>query len=399
MDTPRDRLILQSDWDQVLRERNGNAWIAFKSAAPPSDYSELNSHGLSPDGLLYLTAKDERFAVSDIRRKSLVISYNGEHASLSRKFVAPVITFSTIHTPKKQVTCVDTTEGGLGVSSDSEGNLKLWQTNTGEVRRQFVGHVGDVYTCRFFPSGIVVLSAGADMMVKIWSAETGQCATTITGHKAAILDTAIVDRGRNIITCSRDGTAKLWDVGKQECLFTFENIGGIVNSCSLGVPENSVDLGATNRSKSDREIATEGKMLLLGCENGSLHGFGLESRDKIFSFSCESAVNTCEFISDVHCVCGSQEGYIYILDLRNTNTPVAAWKESRGPILSLLPHKGGFFASTGDGSCFNVNEHFETRVELTGSDCDPVYKICTDRTNIYTSCRDGTIRKYNLNHI
>lgn len=44
--------------------------------------------------------------------------------------------------------------------------------------------MGDVYTCRFFPSGIVVLSAGADMMAKIWSAETGQCATTITGHRA-----------------------------------------------------------------------------------------------------------------------------------------------------------------------------------------------------------------------
>lgn len=53
----------------------------------------------------------------------------------------------------------------------------------------------------------------------------------------------------------------------------------------------------------------------------------------------------------------------------------------------------------GDGSCFNVDEHFETRVELTGSDCDPVYKICTDSANIYASCRDGTIRKYNLNHI
>ena len=51
-------------------------------------------------------------------------------------------------------------------------------------QRQLSGHYGDVYTCRFFPSGIVVLTGGADTQLKIWSAETGQCAATLTGHKA-----------------------------------------------------------------------------------------------------------------------------------------------------------------------------------------------------------------------
>jgi len=30
----------------------------------------------------------------------------------------------------------------------------------------------------------------------------------------------------------------------------------------------------------DREVLTEGKLLLLACENGSLQGFGLHSRKK-----------------------------------------------------------------------------------------------------------------------
>lgn len=46
-----------------------------------------------------------------------------------------------------------------------------------------MGHCADVYTCRFFPSGIVVLSGGADMQLKIWSAETGMCAATLIGHR------------------------------------------------------------------------------------------------------------------------------------------------------------------------------------------------------------------------
>jgi len=40
--------------------------------------------------------------------------------------------------------------------------------------------------CRFFPSGVVVLSGGADTQLKIWSAETGQCVATLTGHSAGI---------------------------------------------------------------------------------------------------------------------------------------------------------------------------------------------------------------------
>ena len=52
------------------------------------------------------------------------------------------------------------------------------------LQRELEGHYGDVYTCRFFPSGIVVLSGGSDMQLKIWSAETGQCATTLLGHTA-----------------------------------------------------------------------------------------------------------------------------------------------------------------------------------------------------------------------
>ena len=40
----------------------------------------------------------------------------------------------------------------------------------------------DVETCRFFPSGIVVLSGGADMRLKIWSAQDGTCPRTLIGH-------------------------------------------------------------------------------------------------------------------------------------------------------------------------------------------------------------------------
>lgn len=70
-------------------------------------------------------------------------------------------------------------------------------------QRTLEGHLGDVYICRFFPSGIVVLSSGTDMQIKIWSAENGSCPVTMKGHKAAVTDLAVVEIGRNIISVSK----------------------------------------------------------------------------------------------------------------------------------------------------------------------------------------------------
>lgn len=55
------------------------------------------------------------------------------------------------------------------------------------LQRDLSGHHGDVTTCRFFPSGLVVLSGSTDMQLKVWSAETGQCAATMIGHKGGQL--------------------------------------------------------------------------------------------------------------------------------------------------------------------------------------------------------------------
>lgn len=68
---------------------------------------------------------------------------------------------------------------------------------------------------------------------------------------AGILDTAIVDRGRNVLSCSRDGTARLWDCGQSACLAVVADCGSPVNGIAVGAADNSVNLGAPEKTPSE----------------------------------------------------------------------------------------------------------------------------------------------------
>ncbi|XP_070569091.1 proteasomal ATPase-associated factor 1-like isoform X2 [Ptychodera flava] len=385
------RMIVQCDWDEALRESEGHAWISFNKIGQPSVQGELKSQGVNANNIPVVVAS-EGFRVDAVSEKSLVVTYTDE--PITAKFISPAKDYQGLH--NKSIVSVDVSSGGaLGVSAADDGKLLVWQTSDGAVRREFKGHVGDVNCCQFFPSGVVVLSGGSDMQLKIWSVEDGSCPVTLRGHTAGITDTAIVDKGRNIVSCARDGMAKLWDCGRSACLDTVAKCGCPINGCNIGVANNAVNLGTPQNSQSEREIGTEGKLLLLAREDGVLQGIGLHSRQSVFEFNGSAAFNCCASLSSTHVIGGTQDGHIYILDIRNTSAPYREIQKSRSPVLCLLSHNNRFIASTGDGTCYSVNpENMNQTEEFTGPDCDPVYGLAVHNETLYTACRDMHIRKY-----
>ncbi|XP_075271359.1 proteasomal ATPase-associated factor 1-like isoform X1 [Opisthocomus hoazin] len=286
-------LRIQSDWSEALRRDEGEAWLSCRSPGKPTLYGSLTRRGLSTEGVPDIAAS-EGFVVGEVTKKSILISCPPEN--VSTKFLAPYTTFSRIH--QKSITCLDISSGGgLGVSTSTDGTMKIWQAANGEIRRLLEGHVYDVNCCRFFPSGLVVLSGGMDAQLKIWSAEDASCVVTFKGHKGGILDAAIVDRGRNVLSCSRDGTARLWDCGKSACLGVVADCGSPVNGIAVGAADNSLNLGTPGKAPSEREVGTEGKILLLAREDKKLQGVGLQSRQPVFLFIGSDAFNCCTFLS------------------------------------------------------------------------------------------------------
>lgn len=91
----------------------------------------------------------------------------------------------------------------------------------------------DIFRCRFFPTGLVVLSGGMDMAVRVFSVESGNCSRTMKGHRGSIFDLGIIDRGIDVMSCSSDGTVKKWNCGRGEALHTWNPESGEVYSISL----------------------------------------------------------------------------------------------------------------------------------------------------------------------
>ncbi|XP_071497768.1 proteasomal ATPase-associated factor 1-like [Diadema antillarum] len=392
MASNRSRLSLMSDWHRSLRENEGVAWITCRTPGEKTVEGELRSQGVNDQGVPDIIAS-EGFVVSETTKRSVVVSCPDKN--VSTRFIAPSTSMEDIH--QKSIHSLDVSAGGaLGVSASSDGSLRVWETSTGIVRRELEGHAGEVVTCRFFPSGIVILSGGLDTQLKIWSAQDGSCPVTLTGHKRGIQDTAIVDRGRNIISCSLDGSARLWDCGQSSCLGVIGQGSDAVNSCAVAPACQGVDLGSADTSPSDREIGTEGKLLLLAREGGSLEGYGLSSTQQVFRLPCEAAMDCCAFLTSEIVAGGSQDGKIYLLDIRNTSGPLSVFQQSASPMQCMMGYKDGFIAGTRDGSCFYFDRQTESLREFTGPDCDPVYSLAVHQSKLYTACRDGAIRQYSL---
>lgn len=72
------------------------------------------------------------------------------------------------------------------------------------------------------------------------------------------------------------------------------------------------------------------------------------------------------------------------------------WRLNLRVAHSLIPFTNNniFLSLAGDGSVVCVNEMMSTSYELSGPDCDAVYRVVHAGSDIFTSCRDGYIRSY-----
>lgn len=379
------RFSIQHDWDDAIRFNDKEIWLSLNKKSVKSQFFALKV-AESVDNCR-ITCNNPEIATKFPNKHCLQVSYAAENFRCN--FVSPSDVFGRLHT--KSVTCLDVSNSGLGLSYSLDSKLLVWESKSGECRRTLSGHLGDVYVSKFFPSGVIALSGGSDFVLKIWNTENGKCAQNLIGHRAAINDVGFISEGKLVVSCSNDGTCKIWDCGTAKCLSTF----GSKNESRL------LCLIVSSDSREDT-VKYVDKTVCIGNTDGDLKILDYTSGISIFETSVQSAINTAAFTSSFNLVCGCSDGRLIQIDLRQPKHLLNVLEEDRGEVQCIAPFAQGYLASFSNGSvCYKNGSQIDdcSTIELTGSNLDPIYRIVSDYTDVFTCCRDGKIRKYDSSTI
>ncbi len=160
------------------------------------------------------------------------------------------------------------TRNGLYVVSavlptrDNPKKIRLFEIDTGEEIREFIGHTDIVTSIRMSPDGKYMLSGSFDGMVKLWDIATGLQVQKFRGHTARIHAVNFDSSGKYIITGSDDNTAKLWDAETGQVIRTFIGHNGTVSSV---------------------QITPDGNFLITGSHDGTIKTWDLESGSELLT--------------------------------------------------------------------------------------------------------------------
>jgi len=98
----------------------------------------------------------------------------------------------------------------------ANGLLGLWDVDTGNVVRRFVGHTIYVDGVAVSRDGKQALSAGTEGTVRLWDMATGRELQRMAGHTDGLSSVAFSPDGTRALSGSRDHTMRLWDLRKGE---------------------------------------------------------------------------------------------------------------------------------------------------------------------------------------
>jgi F-box and WD-40 domain protein CDC4 len=263
----------------------------------------------------------------DVLKYETMLKANWQSANCSSKVTIPALGVGVI-------TCLqlDEEEGWL-ISGADNGNVGIWDINSGKCTALPPGHQGGVWTLKATKDGILV-TGSTDRTLMVWDMKSGNRLAELIGHSSTVRCVEIVGK-KFIVSGSRDGTLRVWDrLDGFSCLHVLTGHGGSVR-CIVPFKDHYVISGSYDHTlkvwdlNTGRCVSTctghDGKIYSLAATDEYVFSGGIDAKIRVWRpltgecvdvFSDHSALVGLLDIYDDCLVAGSTDGSISLWNIR-----------------------------------------------------------------------------------
>jgi WD40 repeat protein len=220
-----------------------------------------------------------------------------------------------------------TPDGRVAVSGSRDHTLRVWDLASGTCLRTLAGHTEYVEGVALTPDGRTAVSASGDTTLRVWDLTSGDCRHVLTGHRNYVENVAVTPDGRLALSASRDYTVRVWDLAAGTCL-------RILEGHQYGVTAVAA--------------SPDGRLAVSSSWDNTLRGWRLATGECLAVYHAGARVSAAAVAPDGRIVCGTSDGQVHFLRLRNVEpeaprvTAVRLAAAEPGPGLGRwLPFLGG----------------------------------------------------------
>ncbi|GIY85818.1 autophagy-related protein 16-1 [Caerostris extrusa] len=225
-------------------------------------------------------------------------------------------------------------------TAGGDRKIKVWDLVSGQAILKGVAHESNssVHSVDFDAEESLLLAASCDFASRIWSISDMKIKHTLTGHSNKVMSAKFLGDTGKVVSGSHDRTLKIWDLRRRACtrsIFAGSSINDVVTSdrnatnIVSGHFDRKIRFWDTRSETSTNEILLQGRItsldlsqdgysLLCSVRDDSLKLIDFRMNNVIRTFSSDGFLIGCDwarakFSPDCQfCVCGSQDGCIYI---------------------------------------------------------------------------------------
>ncbi|KAJ4960392.1 hypothetical protein NE237_020302 [Protea cynaroides] len=191
-------------------------------------------------------------------------------------------------------------DGQFALSGSWDGELRLWDLNTGATTRRFVGHTKDVLSVAFSIDNRQIVSASRDRTIKLWNT-LGECKYTIQDNDSHTNWVSCVRFSPNtfqptIVSGSWDRTVKVWNLTNCKLRCTLAGHGGYVNTVA---------------------VSPDGSLCASGGKDGVTLLWDLAEGKRLYSLDAGGIIHALCFSPNRYWLCAATEESVKIWDLES----------------------------------------------------------------------------------